>query len=258
MSLTRNELSTFLEQYLNIAEYDDYGPNGLQVEGIKNIKHIAYAVSATVDSIQKAIDLKADALIVHHGLFWKFHGPKTITGAFAKRILPIIKNDLNLFAYHLPLDGHIEIGNAAQIAHKLKMKQLMPFGSHKGMPTGVMGTLENDLTGPELSVLISSVLKRDCLIACDDPKRKLKSLGIITGGANSDWKLAKKQNLDAYLTGEISEHDWHDAIENEIVFIAGGHNATEQYGVQGLQSVIEKKYADKKLTHTFIPSDNPV
>lgn len=257
MTITRNELQSFLDTYLNISDYKDYGPNGLQIEGKENIKKIAYAVSATRASISKATEISADALIVHHGLFWKFHGPKTITGAFAKRVKPLIQNDINLFGYHLPLDAHDEVGNAAAIAKKMNLQKLAPFGDYKGMPTGIQGKFLTPLKVTELQKLLENTLNHSVIVSAKDSSKLVSSIGIITGGANGDWVHAQECGLDAYLTGEISEHDWHEAQEGDIVFFAGGHNATEQFGVQELMQVIQINFRDKDLEHVFIPSDNP-
>ena len=150
MTVKRNEILSFLNSELNIREYQDYGPNGLQIEGKEEVSKIAYAVSATRDSVEKAVALGADMLIVHHGLFWKFHGVRTITDAFAKRVKPLIQNDINLLGYHLPLDGNLEFGNAAAVANRIQLKGLEPFGDYKGMPTGVKGNFETPLTVNEL------------------------------------------------------------------------------------------------------------
>ncbi|MFT6603219.1 MAG: putative NIF3 family GTP cyclohydrolase 1 type 2, partial [Bacteriovoracaceae bacterium] len=135
MSIKAKALNKYLKKLLTPEEFSDYGPNGLQIEGSEEIKKIAFAVSATRHSVEKAVSEKADALIVHHGLFWKFHGTRTLTGPFAKRVLPLVKNEINLFAYHLPLDANIEVGNAATVARKIGLQDLEPFGDYKGSPT---------------------------------------------------------------------------------------------------------------------------
>ncbi|MEX1098951.1 MAG: Nif3-like dinuclear metal center hexameric protein, partial [Bacteriovoracaceae bacterium] len=212
--------------------------------------------SATKDSFQKAAELGVDALIVHHGLFWKFHGPKTITGAFAKRVKPLIQNEINLLSYHLPLDAHIDLGNAAAVAKKLKMSDLRPFGDRKGAPLGVKAKFESPIQPLELKSRLERIL--DHKVIHSSPNDELvASLGIITGGANSEWKMAQEDGLDAYLTGEISEHDWHEAKEGGVHFFAGGHNATEQFGVQEIMKHLHEKYGDKDLEYYYIPSENP-
>ena len=253
-SIKRKELENFLNKTLNIWDFQDYGPNGLQIEGIPEIKKIVFAVSATRKSIEFAVEQKADALVVHHGLFWKFHGPKTITKEFARRVRPIIKSEINLFGYHLPLDAHIEYGNAAAIAKKLGLKNISPFGDYKGSPTGVKGSFNKAKTPNELENELHEILNHKVIVATEDQNNKIKSMGIITGGANGDWIFAKREGLDSYLTGEISEHDWHEAQEAGITFFAGGHNATEQFGVQSLQKLIEEKFSIETI---FYPSENP-
>lgn len=252
-TVSAKELAKFLNKHLNIYEYQDYGPNGLQIEGKSQVSKVAFAVSAQRDSIEKAVELGADAMIVHHGLFWKFHGVRTVTGSFAKRVKPLIQNDINLLGYHLPLDAHIEDGNAAGIAKALGLTNLAPYGDHKGMPTGLQGKLPKALKPSELKDKLKSILNHEVIHS--EPNDKLiSSIGIITGGANSDWRYCVREGLDAYLTGEMSEHDWHESREEGIHFFAGGHNATERFGVQALKLLIEKEFG---LECVFIDSDNP-
>ncbi len=255
--IKRDELTKYINKYLNIWDYQDYGPNGLHIEGAEEIKKIAFAVSATRYSIEEAIKLGADTLIVHHGLFWKFHGTRTITGAFGKRVKPLIKNDINLLSYHLPLDAHMEVGNAASIAKKIDLANIKPFGDHKGMPTGVKGKLITPLTANDFGKKLMGVLEHNVIVSTHDQDAIIKTVGIITGGANSDWIQAKRDGLDAYITGEISEHDWHEAQESELHYFAGGHNATEQFGVQELMKHLYEKFNDKDLEFFYIPSSNP-
>lgn len=254
MGISRDELGHFLNQLLKPEIFDDYCPNGLQVEGYEAISKIAFAVSATKESIQKAVELKADTLIVHHGLFWKFHGPRTITGPFAKRIKPLIQNNINLYGYHLPLDGHLEFGNAATLAKLIGMTNLKPFaeGKIRGSFMGVKG--EIDITAKELKEKLEKALNHSVLLSTPELSKKISSIGIITGGANSEWKLAMKDGLDAYITGEMSEHDWHEAKESEMVMCAGGHHATEQFGIQALMKKTEEHF---KLPCVYIDSENP-
>jgi len=255
--ITRSEIVKYMNKYLNIYDFNDYGPNGLHIEGKEEVSKIAFAVSATKDSVEKAIELQADMLIVHHGLFWKFHGPKTITGAFAKRVKPLIQNDISLVGYHLPLDAHLEVGNAKALADKLEMIDLKAFGDHKGSPTGVKGKLKSPCSANELSSKLQTILNHKVLMSTYNEDEIIKSIGIITGGANSDWIQAMRAGLDCYITGEMSEHDWHEAKESNMHFLAGGHNATEQFGVQELMRHLHEKYLDRKLEFYYIPSENP-
>ena len=252
-TVSTRELEAFLSQHLNTRDFQDYGPNGLQIEGKSQISKIAFAVSAQRDSVSKAVELGADAMIVHHGLFWKFHGVRTITGSFAKRVKPLIKNDINLFGFHLPLDAHIEDGNAAAIAKKLDLVELAPYGDHKGMPTGVQGKFKDPISPTDLKNKFKKILNHE-VIHSEPNEELIHSIGIITGGANSDWRYCVREGLDAYLTGEMSEHDWHESREEGIHFFAGGHNATERFGVLALKQLIEDKY---KIECVFIDSSNP-
>lgn len=253
-SIDRSELEKFLEVILNSKSYQDYGPNGLQIEGQNQITKIAFAVSAQKESIQKAVDLKANCLIVHHGLFWNFHGTRTITGAFAKRVKPLIENGINLFGYHLPLDAHLEVGNAAGLARAIELHELTPFGDYKNMPTGVKGTFTNPISATDLKQRLEKVLSHNILHAHNEENEMIESIGIITGGANSGWKEAVREGLDAYISGEMSEHDYHEAREAGIHMFAGGHNATEKFGVQSLMDLISKSF---EIECVFIDSQNP-
>ena len=256
MSIRANELKLYLNDLLNITQFSDYGPNGLQIEGRTEIDKIAFAVSATKDSIEKAIAFGAHALIVHHGLFWKFHGVRTLTGPFANRVLPLVRNEINLFGYHLPLDAHPRLGNAAQIALKLSLLEKQPFGDHKGAPTGISGNFKEAISSNELKTQLEKILNHNVLHS-DPGEKKISSIGIITGGANGDWVHCIKEGIDAYLTGEMSEHDWNEAKEAGIHFYAGGHHATERFGVLALKEHIETTFGLNSNHTLFIDSDNP-
>lgn len=254
MAITQSELHEFLNTTLTPENFEDYCPNGLQIEGNEKIETIAFAVSATFDSIKMAVEKKVDALIVHHGLFWKFHGTKPITGPFAKRVVPLIQNSINLFGYHLPLDAHLKVGNAHGLASRIGLQNLSAFGDYKGSPTGVQGNFKNGIEGQKLKNELEKILNHNVLWACPESNNLIQSLAIITGGANSDWKLASKFGLDAYITGEMSEHDWHESKESGIHMFAGGHNATEYFGIQDLMALVQDKFEVKCL---FFPSENP-
>ncbi len=253
-TVKRDELTQFLNNHLQIENFKDYGPNGLQIEGKDAIQKIAFAVSATKASVEEAVRQKADALIVHHGLFWVFHGPRAITGPFAKRVKPLIQNDINLYGYHLPLDAHPQDGNAAAIADKLNLIERRPFGDHKGSPTGLCGVFPKPIKAIDLKSGLEDHLNHQVILSSPNPNQVINSIGIITGGANGDWVHCLHEEVDAYLTGEISEHDWHEAQEAGIHMFAGGHHATEQFGVQSLQRTLEEKYQVETI---YIDSPNP-
>ena len=251
-----SELELFLKNLLKPELFDDYCPNGLQIEGRSEIKKIIFSVSATRESTEYAAMKKACALIVHHGVFWKFHGSKTLTGPFAKRLFPLIKNDINLFGYHLPLDGHPDIGNAASLAKLLELTNLTNFGNYKGVSTGIRGEFSKPITPMILKNLLFEKLQHTILYSNPtDSKEEIKSIGIITGGANSEWREAAKLGLDAYITGEMSEHDYHESRESGIHMFAGGHHATERFGILALMETIKKEFPT--LECEFLDSENP-
>jgi dinuclear metal center YbgI/SA1388 family protein len=252
--IKRSQLESFYRHLLQTEQYQDYGPNGLQIEGRDSIQKIAFAVSASRHSIMEAVSQQADALVVHHGLFWSFHGAKTITGPFAGRIIPLIRSQINLFGYHLPLDGHADIGNAAVLGRLLGVLKQQAFGNYKGSPTGIKGELETPVTAQTLSERLSQILQHPVMMATPDKHRAVQSVGIITGGANSEWHLAWQEGLDVYITGEMSEHDWHDSQEHGITLLAGGHNATEQFGIKALMEATQKEF---EIDCFFIRSENP-
>lgn len=249
------ELEQYLKTLLRPELFDDYCPNGLQIEGKSEISKVLFAVSATRESAEYAVKIKADALVVHHGLFWKFHGTKPLTGPFYKRVAPLIKNDINLFGYHLPLDGHEEIGNAVSIAQIVEMEDLKPFGNHKGASTGAMGTLKTPMSGSDFKKLLEVKLNHSVHYSNPLEGREIKKIGIITGGANSEWREAAKLGLDAYITGEMSEHDYHESREAGIHMFAGGHHATEKFGIISLMKKIQTIYPD--LQCEYMDSQNP-
>ncbi|MCO4794901.1 MAG: Nif3-like dinuclear metal center hexameric protein [Bacteriovoracaceae bacterium] len=254
MKTSRQELQQFFNQLLSPEEFSDYGPNGLQIEGKEKIYKVAFAVSATMDSARQAVENNADALIVHHGLFWKFHGTRALTGSFAKRVFPLVKNDINLFGYHLPLDAHETVGNAASLASLIGVEKHLPFGDYKGSPTGRKGTFDTPISAKELKIKLSKILNKDILLSSPDEDKLIKSVGIITGGANSDWYLAMKDGLDAYITGEMSEHDWHESKEAGVHMFACGHHASEKFGIQSLMKQVQETYDVECI---YIDSSNP-
>ncbi len=254
MTVSRHELEKFLGQLLNPELFEDYAPNGLQVEGHLTIDKVAFAVSATQESIRAATDWGAQALIVHHGLFWKHQGAKTITGPWGNRVKLCIQNNLNLLAYHLPLDAHPEIGNAAALARKLGMVDLTHFATYKNKPLGIKGILSTSLSAKKLKDLLEKTIDHTVVLASPDEDLVVKSIGIITGGANNEWIQALDEGLDAFITGEISEYNWHDAKEAGIHYYAGGHHATEKYGPQALMENVKNTFPH--LETRFFDSEN--
>lgn len=255
MSYSSAELLNYMNQLLTPSLFEDYAPNGIQVEGKTTLKRLAFAVSATQDSINKALEWKADGLVVHHGIFWKHQGARTITGGWGERVKLCIKNDLNLFAYHLPLDAHMEVGNAVALGQELGLTNLSPFALYKRQPMGAKGELTIPLSAKDLKAKLEKNLRHAVILATPDESKLIRKLGIITGGANNEWSKAMEDGLDAYLTGEISEYNWHDSIEAGIHYFAGGHHATERFGIMALMNRMKKDLP--KLEVNFFDSENP-
>ncbi len=254
MSIKRHELATYFQKLLTPENFEDYAPNGLQVEGKENLSRIAFAVSATQDSIARALEWGADALVVHHGIFWKHQGARTITGAWGDRVKSLVKTEMNLFGYHLPLDAHPEIGNAVSLASEMGLKDLSPFALYKRQPMGAKGKFASPIKASDLKLKLEKILNHPVILATPDENHPIASLGIITGGANNEWTEALKDGLDAYLTGEISEYNWHDSQEAGIHYFAGGHHATEKFGIQALMNKVK---TDLKVECQFFDSRNP-
>lgn len=254
MAESQNNLIQYFKTLLDTSSFEDYAPNGLQIEGKKTIKRLAFAVSATQDSLTKALEWGADGLVVHHGIFWKHQGARTITGAWGERVKLAVKNELNLFAYHLPLDAHAEVGNAVALAQELNLVNLAPFALYKRQYLGTKGEFTHSVTALELKISLEQILKHPVILATPNGTDNIKSVGIITGGANNEWFRAMEDGLDAYITGEISEYNWHDSIEAGVHYFAGGHHATERFGTVALMKKVQKDFPN--LQTMFFDSDN--
>ena len=233
-------LVNYLNTYLKSEAIKDYCPNGLQIEGKSSIKKIVTAVSACEESIDKAIAQNADALLVHHGFFWKNETPEII-GAKKKRIAKLLANDINLFAYHLPLDIHPVVGNNACLAEELNIN-ITETVSINGTPDILwLGELNSELSLQEFESIITKKLNRKPLIVPAENK-SIKKLAWCTGAAADFFELAIKYEIDAYITGEISERNVYLPAETNVNLIAAGHYATEQFGVQALGKHLASKF----------------
>ncbi|MDO9548494.1 MAG: Nif3-like dinuclear metal center hexameric protein [Candidatus Marinimicrobia bacterium] len=250
--MQRNEILKYLDELLDVSSFSDYGPNGLQVEGRDEIKTIVTAVSASVELFEKAIEMQADAVLVHHGIIWNFERP-VYRGGYKQRVKLLLEKDINLFGYHLPLDAHMKYGNAAQIAELLGLVEIQPFGEHEGNMVGVRAKM---LATPYADIfeVIKRAINPDALLFPFGPKL-LEHVGIITGGAQKDIKQAILADMDMYITGEASEFVMHLAKEEKIHFVAAGHYATERFGIRALGNHLSGKF---NLKVEFIDIPNPV
>ncbi len=250
---TRRDLAAYLADYLQVNTFKDYAPNGLQVEGRRDICRIRTAVTASSAVIQKACADKADALLVHHGYFWRGEASE-ICGMKRERIAHLIKNDLNLFAYHLPLDCHPELGNNVCMARRLDVSDLK---SHDAMGTANLlwtGHLPKALTAESLSATLSKIYKREPQ-RISGTKKSIRQIAFCSGGAQDLIEMASALGVDAYLSGEISERTYYQAKELGMHYFACGHHATERDGIRTLGEHLATRFG---LEHAFIDSDNPV
>jgi dinuclear metal center YbgI/SA1388 family protein len=248
--MERAALDEYLADYLQVHDFRDYCPNGLQVEGRSEIARIVTGVSASAALIEAAVADGADALIVHHGYFWRGEDAR-ITGMRRRRIGLLFEHELNLFAYHLPLDAHPEIGNNATLARQLGIEVTRRFGEQE---IAALGSIAEGSTVASFTGTITEKLGRAPLVI-GDAARPLRRIAWCTGGAQGMFEQAIALGVDAYLSGEISEQTVHLARESGVAYIAAGHHATERYGVQALGAHLTQRFG---VQHRFIEIDNPV
>lgn len=250
--LNIKNLKNYLDDLLKPELFSDYCPNGLQVSGKNSISTIVTGVTACQALIDEAIRLKADALLVHHGFFWKGENP-CITGIKRNRIAALLKNDINLLAYHLPLDAHPEFGNNIQLAKELEI-MVDPQSTQDPRNLCCFGHLAKPQSGEALSNTITQKLGREPL-HIPGQSSEIKKVAWCTGAAQDAIEQAVLLEADAFITGEVSERTVHFARENGLHFYAAGHHATECFGVQALGEHLSKKFGIKSI---FVNIENPV
>ena len=249
---TRLQLLNAFDALLTPERFKDYGPNGLQVEGKDQIRRIVSGVTASRALIEAAIDAQADAVFVHHGLFWRGHDGR-VTGWMKQRLALLLAHDINLFAYHLPLDAHPELGNNAQLGVKLGLLAQSRFGEQDLGFLGERGD-GGEFAGTEaLAQHLESVLNRS-VTRVDTARTAIKKIAWCTGGAQGYFEHAIAAGADAFITGEISEPQAHYARECGVSFLACGHHATERYGAPAVAAHVA---AQLGIEHRFIDIDNP-
>lgn len=247
------EVVSYTAKFLQTDQYHDYCPNGLQVEGKAEIKKIVSGVTACQALIDAAIAVNADAILVHHGYFWKGEDA-AITGIKRNRVQRLLSHDISLLAYHLPLDGHSDVGNNAQLGKVLTINVTDILNIDRNPNMFYVGELAHPLQGKDFAKHIEQQLLRKPLhIAAED--KLIKTIAWCTGGAQHYLNMAIDLGVDAYLTGEASEPSFHLAKETATQFFAAGHHATERYGVQALASHLAAQF---DLEHQFIDIDNPI
>ncbi len=253
MSIKREDLMQYLTALLQPAKFKDYCPNGLQVEGTGTISKIITGVTASQDLIDAAIEQKADAILVHHGYFWRGEN-ECITGIKKKRIQALLANNINLIAYHLPLDNHRELGNNVQLAKVLDLTVETTLDPNDPSVPGLIGRLPRPMSADAFSAWLGECLKREPLHLGPDSSDVIETIAWCTGGAQGYMQYAIDAGVDVYLTGEVSEQNQHLAVETGTHFFAAGHHATERYGARALGQHLAKKF---ELDVNFIDIDNP-
>jgi dinuclear metal center YbgI/SA1388 family protein len=253
VALTR-EILSFLDELLDPGGFDDYGPNGLQVPGRAEVDRVVTGVSASLELFERAVAADAGLVLVHHGVFWD-KAPRALSPAAAARLRMLLTAEVNLVAYHLPLDAHPEVGNNALLADALGATAHEPFAEHAGRPIGVAARFgEDGVEAGELFSRVTEVTGRAPLVFDDGPDR-VRSLGIVSGGAAGDLETAIAAGLDGFLSGEPSEPAMTTAREAGVHFIAAGHYATETFGVRHLGELLAERFG---VAHQFIDVPNPV
>jgi len=252
MSVSNSQLLRSLNSLLKPEKVNDYCPNGLQVEGKTKVTKLVTGVTASQALIDHAVSINADAILVHHGYFWKGEVP-CITGMKKKRIQTLLQHDINLYAYHLPLDIHPSLGNNAQLAKLLGIEDITPLEQNNPQSVVMQGRFMAAVSPTELSTLLSTKLNKNPL---HEPalKTKIETVAWCTGGGQGYIELAAENGIDAYITGEVSEQTIHTAREMDIHFYAAGHHATERYGVKALGEYLQQEL---EIEVVFIDIDNP-
>lgn len=257
ISVDLHELTAWTDTTLHAEQFKDYSPNGLQVEGRAHVRHIIAGVTATQALIDVAIEKKADALLVHHGWFWKNENP-CIRGPKRARLSSLLAHDISLLAYHLPLDAHPTLGNNAQLARILGFE---PERDSLGEPQRCgpenliwLGSPGESQTLTLLGQTVARQLGREPLLI-GEPQRPIRRIAWCTGAAQGMMEAAIIAGADAYLTGEVSEPTVHLARETGVAFIGAGHHATERYGVAALGAAIVEQFG---IRCEFVDIDNPV
>ena len=249
MSTERHDLLARFDGLLQPERFKDYGPNGLQVEGKSSISRIVSGVTASRALIDAAIRERADAIFVHHGLFWRGMDGR-ITGWMKERLQRLLAHDINLFAYHLPLDAHPELGNNAQLGRVLGWQADQRFGEQE-LGFCASAAFAN---ATDLAAHVQATLARGVTLVAPEGARAIRRVAWCTGGAQGFFESAIAAGADAFITGEISEPQAHYARECGVAYIACGHHASERYGAPAVAAHVA---AQLGLAHTFIDIDNP-
>ncbi len=239
------QIADFLNKELRVAEVEDSSNNGIQVEGKQQIHKIAFAVDACLEVFEKAIEQGANMIIVHHGISWG-DSLKFITDLNYNRIKPLIKNDVSLYACHLPLDKHDKYGNNIQLAKMLDLEEIEDFAEYHEVTIGKMGKFKQEIEIEELKKIVEEKLNTKCTVL-KFGKDKIKTIGIVSGGGSDALSEAMQKRIDCLLVGEAPHSKYHETKEGNINLILAGHYETETVGVKALMPVLEKKFGVKTV-----------
>jgi dinuclear metal center YbgI/SA1388 family protein len=249
----RDEIIAYLDELLEIDSFADYGPNGLQVPGADEVSLVVTGVSAQRELFERAAADGAQLVLTHHGLFWEFL-PRAISAQMKRRLSVLFDANISLAGYHLPLDAHPEVGNNALICEALGLERAEPFSEHKGRTIGFVGRSEAGVPFEELRARCAQVFGQDPFVFDCGPEL-VRSVGIVSGGAQGRFGEAIAGGLDAFLTGEIAEHVMADAREAGVHYIAAGHYATERLGIRRLGELVAERF---RIEHRFVEIPNPI
>jgi dinuclear metal center YbgI/SA1388 family protein len=249
-----DNIIAYLDELLSPASFQDYGPNGLQVPGPERVQTVVTGVSASAELFERAAGQGADLVLVHHGLFWS-GAPLALTASSKRRLQLLFEHDMALAAYHLPLDGHPEVGNNALIADGLGCSSHEPFALHRGAAIGVAGRFDGDgIAAADLVARAKRLTGREPLAFLAGPER-VRTIGIVSGSGADHLADAISAGHDAFLTGEPTERVMTHAQEEGIHFVAAGHYATETFGVRRLGDLVAQRF---EIRHLFVDVPNPI
>jgi dinuclear metal center YbgI/SA1388 family protein len=249
----RDEILSYLHDYLRVAEFRDYGPQGLQVEGRPEVRKVASGVSGSVALFEAAAAAGADLVIVHHGIFWEKES-RVVKGGLKRRLELLLEHGITLAGYHLCLDAHPEVGNNVLAARGLGLESVRPWGEHGGKYIGFRGEWEDGRLAEEAVREIDALYGSRSLTFLYGPE-EVRTVGIISGGAQGDLRTAVEDGLDMFVTGEASEFVMHAAREGAIHFVGAGHYNTERLGIRALGEHLATRFG---VEHQFIDLPNPV
>lgn len=247
-----SELERYLEELLQVNRFRDYAPNGVQVEGKAEIRTLVSGVTASQQLLDQAVEVGADAVLVHHGYFWKNESP-VLRGMKKRRIKTLLANDISLLGYHLPLDAHPELGNNAQLAQRLGIVAEGVMDERELQGVGNVGVLDEAMSLADFGARVAEALQREPILVSGGDQL-IRRIAWCTGGAQGYMDKACELGVDAYLSGEISENTTHSARENGVHYIAAGHHATERYGAKALGEHLAQQFG---LQHFYYDMDNP-